>query len=533
MKNIINVINFIRGIEPRPGRNIDLVKPVREQIRIMNELHIRGTFLVQYDALMNEEIVELLKGLPEDFEIGLWLEVVQPQVENIGLKWRGRYPWDWHNDVGFLISYTPDERKRLIDEHMRKFKNIFGYAPKVVGSWHIDAVSMRYLSENYNITACCICRDQIGTDGYTLQGGYYNQAYYPSINNMFTPAQNTENQINMPVFRMLGSSAAFAYDFQLFDYDGVHSTIPTLEPAQLAKNDEWSNFLLDEIFDGNGLAFQYTQIGQENSFGWDNMESGINFQFRKAAQMQKNGKAEILTLGETGKFFKKTFSSTPPTTYVADKKWKNNDVKSFWYDSKYYRVNLFLENGILRIRDIYVFNENYAEKYLDKPCKTPSCEYRNLPVFDGVLYSDKEKNLKGGCYFCIESKPIVWKTVLYSENGINAKLLLTCDYGYASIMLKEYEISVDTDITNLTVVPVYDRDRVYGKNGNGDETFANHNGKASLTFIENTMISGNTINFFFDKFTYRVTLTKGFITPDFKIFAQDGKITLSLSQQKV
>ena len=42
MKNIVNVINFIRGIEPRPGRNIDLVKPVREQIRIMKELHIRA-----------------------------------------------------------------------------------------------------------------------------------------------------------------------------------------------------------------------------------------------------------------------------------------------------------------------------------------------------------------------------------------------------------------------------------------------------------------------------------------------------------
>lgn len=35
----------------------------------MKELHIRGTFLVQYDALMNEEIVGLLKGLPEDGKI--------------------------------------------------------------------------------------------------------------------------------------------------------------------------------------------------------------------------------------------------------------------------------------------------------------------------------------------------------------------------------------------------------------------------------------------------------------------------------
>lgn len=66
----------------------------------------------------------------------------------------------------------------MIDAHIKKFQEIFGYIPKVVGSWHIDAISMQYLSEQYNISACCICRDQVGTDGYTMQGGYYNQAYY-------------------------------------------------------------------------------------------------------------------------------------------------------------------------------------------------------------------------------------------------------------------------------------------------------------------------------------------------------------------
>ena len=39
---------------------------------------------------------------------------------------------------------------------------------------------------------CCseafaICRDQTNTDAYTLVGGYFNQAYYPSRRSMFTP----------------------------------------------------------------------------------------------------------------------------------------------------------------------------------------------------------------------------------------------------------------------------------------------------------------------------------------------------------
>ena len=58
MKNIVNIINFIRGIEPRPGRNIDLVKPVREQIRIMKELHIRAA---QSQKSLQDYVTDLIR----------------------------------------------------------------------------------------------------------------------------------------------------------------------------------------------------------------------------------------------------------------------------------------------------------------------------------------------------------------------------------------------------------------------------------------------------------------------------------------
>lgn len=56
MENIVNIVNFIRGAEPR-RRWIDLVEPVREQIRLMKENHLKGTFLVQYDAMLREDIL--------------------------------------------------------------------------------------------------------------------------------------------------------------------------------------------------------------------------------------------------------------------------------------------------------------------------------------------------------------------------------------------------------------------------------------------------------------------------------------------
>ena len=46
MENIVNIINFIRGAEPR-DRSIDLVEPVLRQIELMKKYDLPGTFLLQ------------------------------------------------------------------------------------------------------------------------------------------------------------------------------------------------------------------------------------------------------------------------------------------------------------------------------------------------------------------------------------------------------------------------------------------------------------------------------------------------------
>lgn len=147
---IVNIINFIRLLEPRDSSITEdvLYKTVEEQVRMMKKYDLKGTFLLQYDALMNKRYQDLLKSLPKDsFEIGAWWEIPQPLAEKSGLKWRGRYPWDWHADVGFSTGYTPEEREKLADVYMEDFKAIFGYYPKSVASWFIDTHTLNYLSQ--------------------------------------------------------------------------------------------------------------------------------------------------------------------------------------------------------------------------------------------------------------------------------------------------------------------------------------------------------------------------------------------------
>ncbi len=382
---IVNVINFIRGVEPRGP--VDLVEPVREQIRLAHDHGLSTTFLIQYDALVRPEFVELLKAeLGPDDEVGAWLEVVQPQVEAAGLEWRGRFPWDWHTDVGFTVGYTPDERRRLMDVYMERFREVFGRLPKSVGCWVIDAPTLNYLADEYDIVAACICKDQMGTDGYNLWGGYWNQAYYPSRDNAFMPAQTDDAQLNVPVFRMLGSDPIYQYDTGLGQArQGVISLEPVYRHA--GGDPDWVRWFFDVNVDEPCLAFAYAQAGQENSFGWPAMSDGLKDQYALLESLARDGRVRVETLEASGRWFVDTFDRTPATAVVALEDWRGEARRSVWYESARYRVNLLWEGSVWRIRDVHLFDERYAERYLDDRVTTHHCTYDTLPVVDGFNWS--------------------------------------------------------------------------------------------------------------------------------------------------
>ena len=73
-RNIVNIINFIRGCEPRC--KVDLVKPVIEQKKLLKTYGFRGTFLLQYDALIDPGFQELMLRDNDGNEVGVWLEIV-------------------------------------------------------------------------------------------------------------------------------------------------------------------------------------------------------------------------------------------------------------------------------------------------------------------------------------------------------------------------------------------------------------------------------------------------------------------------
>ena len=508
---VMNVINFVRGCEPR--LETDLVTPIKEQLELLKKTGLKSTFLLQYDALLREDMVGLFDGADAGkTEIGGWFEIVRQQVEACGLKWRGRegYDWDYFAEVDTPMGYSKDERIALADEFMAKFKATFGYYPKSMGAWAIDAFTLKYLYDKYAIEAFCICREQVGTDGYNFSGGYYSGGYYASKNNLLCPAQTRENQIDVPIFRMLGSDVVKQY------YSGLDENfnpaalqgVVTLEPVGNGKiggsNPAWVDWFLNVNYD-NALNFAYAQAGQENSFGWERMKT-LGYQFSKIADDARRGKYEVLTLAECGEAFKARFKETPVTTTAALGSFDNENEGSVWYENKNYRISYYYSDEKFLIRDVYLFNENYRERYIDGILTSHDYAYDNLPFIDGYLFGGN--GVQAGLYLYKNGEEVKFKSLAYNE--LDEKTV------EVRVSAKEGEFSFVSSPCGVSVT--------------GDGEFSLVVKAKVYPYLEK--FSDKKATFKFNGFAYEVSAVKGEFIPRenaFEIKSENGGITLDFS----
>ena len=391
---VMNLVNFVRGCEPR--RPMDLVTPVAEQIRCNRRYGMPSTILMQYDAMLRDDIMAAAATADRsNTEFGVWIEIVKPLCEAVGIAWRGRkdWAWDWWVCPGFLEAYTQEQRAKLIDELFRLFKEKFGATPKSVGSWVMDAWSIAYMKEKYGIVAVCVCREEDVTDAYGLRGGYSNGGYYPSRLNMLSAASDMANAVKVPVFKMLTPDPIYNYGFKFVYHDSrtgkERRHVVTLEPAGLGKEPYIVDWYFRAYTEPRGmLNLSYMQTGQENSFGWTEygVNVGYNCQLEELKRYVDRGQVEVETLGDTGRRFLADHAENCAQTQVALDDWMGQGRRSVWYNCKNYRANLYQEGNRFYIRDIHKMCDGFAEDHIS----TASTNWNELlftpPVVDAYLF---------------------------------------------------------------------------------------------------------------------------------------------------
>ncbi len=433
---VLNIMNFVRQSEPRDAE-VDkiLFDTTKGQLAMVKEMDVENTFLLQYDALCDEKYVELFKREKTDkIELGLWYEVVADLTDAVGMEYKSEYGWrwDWHIQPGFPMFYTLREREILIDEAMCKFKEVFGYYPKTVGSWVTDTHTLNHLAEHYEISAFCNCRDQVNTDAYTLIGGYYNQAYYPSKANMFTPARSAATQMGVPMFRLLGPDPIHNYDGDKYIRKEENRDLGpyTMEVISLGKCPDVMDWMYRSYYENESMSFAYAQIGQENSFGYHDLVTPVRMQIEKAKALDG---VQILKMCDTGEAFKQAFTETPVTSLVALDNWDNEEIESVYYNCKNYSANLFRYDGRVFLRALYLFDDTIADPYADCVCTTFDAKYENQPVADSVIWGRGEEfcgiylDFIGGKLSTEKLSDtelkVLWdeKWAIFDENGITVK----------------------------------------------------------------------------------------------------------------
>jgi hypothetical protein len=445
----INVVNFIRGVEPRFAT--DLMLPVRKQMECILEHKLPATWLLQFDALVAGEFVDYLRAhMAPDHEVGFWFEMNEKHCAAAGVEWRGRpgYEWDHLPPVAFTIGYTPDERIRLADAAMREFHSIWGKYPDSVASWNLDSITMAHLVDHYKVKAFAVCRDQIATDGFTIWGAPI-AGYYPSKENCWSPAKDPKHQINAPVFRMLGQDPVRYYNREYRLPGGkVISEPDTMEPVWTSgRSPVFVKNFLEMITTSPSVKFAYAQMGQENSFPWPDQAEGYLMQMKALAQLRDEGSVHVETMSESGRRFKKAFATTPAQAQIMLHD-PLGDIdpaeRTLWYQSRFYRANLHFQGDLPFLRDLTVYDDRNAQPFLKEATRQNDVEQRMPAVLDGYHWRKSETGREPGAggFFLIDGKRarLAGKpTVGYIDSSLTVEMPID---GHQTIRVRFYEDSI-------------------------------------------------------------------------------------------
>jgi len=475
---IVNIVHVCRHDDFRFEDSDSLfVATTRHHLEYLKQYGLTGTFLLQYDALVDPRYPALFKEHPESVaEIGTWWEFNQPHVEAAGLQWKGRFTWDSNANVGFSTGYTKEERTKLVDVYMQKFHDTFGRYPSAVGSWYIDAYTLSYMRQKYGIEVALICRDQVGTDGYTFWGGYWTGGYYPSKVNTYMPAQTKEGQIDVPVFRMLGSDPIHQYDNRLGDNGQGVVTLETISDLG-GRNPEWVDYYFRAFVHDPCLGYAYAQAGQENAFPWDDVRKimsasgkkidavqhgakvGFGVQFPRIDSLRRAGLIRLESPTQTARWFKENYDLTPATSVSVLRDYKDGKDQTVWYNSRFYRANLMLSDGLFYFRDVHFFAEQVKSPYLDTPGTTSHFEFFTLPMVDGFRWKHELSDTIGlrpvvGSEGSYATPRLVWESVTDDQQQGSTSVLAKAETGglYFKVTMYEDKIVIEGPQTPWTFV---------------------------------------------------------------------------------
>lgn len=315
LERYVTLVNPVRGRELWLDKSL---KPIIEQYNASAKYGFPVTWLLQYDALTDNELIDTVKNFEVGGEKGVFLEVSKSLADEAGVVFDSKTKWS-NPGVIFLSAYSQSERRALIDTIYKKFKKDYGYYPKSIGAWWIDSYSVNYIKQKYGVDAILIVADQKTTDSYGVWGQWWGEPYYPSKYNILAPG--VKNKLDAVVIQWAQRDPTLAYG-----EGSIYSnySLQANDYIRSGKGTGYFKTLIDSYLDCKNPVGQIT-IGMETG-----MES-IAFHSEYVNQLKTLSEYEglnFLTMSDFAKVYKSISRENPSNMaiggWVMNAKERNN-----------------------------------------------------------------------------------------------------------------------------------------------------------------------------------------------------------------
>ncbi len=372
--NQVVLVNPIRGSDFW-NYNYSLTETPKKQYEIINQNNFPATWLVRYDALANPEVVEFLKTLDLSQDIGIFMEVTPSLTDAAGVKYNDTGNWHFAKSV-LLTGYSPDDRKKLIDTLFSKFKETTGKDAKSVGAWWIDAGSLSYMKDKYQIEANLDVADQYSTDGYQVWGQYWSTPFYPSKVNALMPAQSEDQKLGVVTMQW-----ATRDPFNGFGNGVFESTY------SVQANDYLLHNLGTDYFSKLLSFYPQTTVGLENDFSWNEFGKEFVSQINLIKQKQLQGQVQVKNMLQFANFYILQNPGISPNVIVSAEDPLGSGGKVVWINTPKYRAAWYANQSGSVIRDLRKFNDANEEGCLSKACEELKLAFEASHVIDDGNYA--------------------------------------------------------------------------------------------------------------------------------------------------
>lgn len=372
----IVLVNQVRGDECcNPGS----VDSTRTELELFEQYKVPATFVLRYDAVRTPAFSGAFKRtFRVPIELGVFLEVTPSLAKDAGVTYRAPEGLWFKAKYSYLLGYSVEERKKLIDTAFSAFEKTFGYLPRVTAGWMIDATSLQYLHEKYNVVAHELTREQWGIDSYTLYGGPVNVPYLPSKKWPIVPASSDDAALPVMVVRQTITDPLYTY--------GDLTSVYTSQPNDYEMGNLSTQYFRDLI---KGVVKQLPKgfgvVGLENSMQPRHYEE-FERQLVHLHDEESRKTVRMYTLGEYAELFMGSEKKNTVSVYF-----RNEDQKTaYWITAPGYRVRLIVNGTLVMVTDYRIYSDFLEDPYAEAQESSPNAYWIVPFALDGSRYRQPE-----------------------------------------------------------------------------------------------------------------------------------------------